>query len=231
MSGIGHNTAAGKQLRAFVERIEYVNEEIAKTVAARGDIFREARSLGFCPKAMKAIIKLRAMDKDARDEHEALVDIYKSALGMLEGTPLGEAARARLAAQPPPKENTQEKPASGAKGYPVHGAPKPESKPETGPDRIDPETGEILPPEDADPKETKETLEDARENGRVSARAGKTVINNPYPAGDAKRAAWDEGWCEEQGSDGMGIPAAWQRRKPKPHEGPRPDGANGEARP
>ena len=56
-------------------------------------------------------------------------------------------------------------------------------------------------------------------------RDGKRVIDNPYVAGDPRRAAWDEGWCTEAGSDGMDVPAAWQRTKPKKAKKGKGDGA------
>lgn len=62
----------------------------------------------------------------------------------------------------------------------------------------------------------KEGLEEARERGRQAAREGRKVIENPYVAGDPRRALWDEGWCQESGTDGMEIPKSWQRtKKPK----------------
>jgi hypothetical protein len=42
------------------------------------------------------------------------------------------------------------------------------------------------------------------------------VFKNPYVAGDPRRAYWDEGWCEEVGSDGMDVPDAWRRKPNKP---------------
>ncbi len=58
--------------------------------------------------------------------------------------------------------------------------------------------------------------EEARQEGRAAAAAGKRVYDNPYPAGDPCRAAWDEGWCEARKSHGMETPEAYKRRKPPP---------------
>jgi hypothetical protein len=41
------------------------------------------------------------------------------------------------------------------------------------------------------------------------------VTANPHPAGSRLRGAWDEGWCAAAGSDGMDIPPAFRRSKPK----------------
>jgi len=59
-----------------------------------------------------------------------------------------------------------------------------------------------------------------------AAREGKRVIDNPYVAGDPRRALWDEGWCAQTGSDGMEIPAAWRRKEKKKPKGDG-DGADG----
>ncbi|WP_039853188.1 hypothetical protein [Magnetospirillum fulvum] len=57
--------------------------------------------------------------------------------------------------------------------------------------------------------------------GRQAAETGKPVSANPFPAGDPRRAAWDEEWCRAAGSDGMEIPEAFRRKKkpqkPKDH--------------
>ena len=58
--------------------------------------------------------------------------------------------------------------------------------------------------------------EEARQEGAAAAVAGKRIYDNPYPAGNPCRAAWDEGWCAQQKSHGMDPPAAYQRRSAKP---------------
>lgn len=98
---------AADQLRLFLERIERLNEEIAGLKADVKDVFSEAKSQGFDPKIMREILKLRAMEPDARREREALIDTYKAALGMLDGTPLGTWAIQKIskAHNPPPSES------------------------------------------------------------------------------------------------------------------------------
>ena len=46
------------------------------------DVFQEGKAVGYDPKIMKAVIKLRAMKPDDRREMEAVLDLYKSALGI-----------------------------------------------------------------------------------------------------------------------------------------------------
>ncbi|MBS9476212.1 DUF2312 domain-containing protein [Ancylobacter radicis] len=74
---------AKEQLQSFIERIERLEEE-KKTVAEDiKDVFAEAKGTGFDVNALKEILKLRRQDADQRAEHEAIVDLYMQALGML----------------------------------------------------------------------------------------------------------------------------------------------------
>jgi uncharacterized protein (UPF0335 family) len=92
----GHNSGvAGERLRSFIQRIERMAEEKASIGADIREVFAEAKSNGFDPKIMRQVIKLRKMDAADRQEQEALLATYMSALGMLADTPLGEAAVAR----------------------------------------------------------------------------------------------------------------------------------------
>lgn len=75
---------ARDQLRSFIERIERLEEE-KKTIADDiKDVFGEAKGMGFDPKILKEVIKIRKMDRDERMEREAILDTYLAALGMIE---------------------------------------------------------------------------------------------------------------------------------------------------
>jgi len=89
------NFAKG-QLKSFVERVERLEEEKKSLAEDIREVFAEAKASGFDVKALRAVIRLRAQDAEERAEHEALVDLYKHALGMLADTPLGEAALENL---------------------------------------------------------------------------------------------------------------------------------------
>jgi uncharacterized protein (UPF0335 family) len=194
-NGMGHNSGGGSvgaQINQFIERHERLEEERAAITAAMREVITEAKSLGFDTKALKHIMKLRKMATADRIDFENDVEIYKAAIGMLEGRPLSPPAARKLAGEepelpldpelPPPRSN------AGDGG--------------TDSDGLEEIIGEV------------ETVDEAREKGGLAAREGKKITENPYQAGDVKRAAC-EGWCQETGSDGMEIPAAWQRRKPK----------------
>jgi uncharacterized protein (UPF0335 family) len=76
------NNVSAAQLRSFIERVERLEEEKKGMADDIKDVFGEAKSQGFDVKTMRAIIKLRALDKAKRQEAEALLDTYKSALGI-----------------------------------------------------------------------------------------------------------------------------------------------------
>jgi uncharacterized protein (UPF0335 family) len=77
----GGNIAAD-ELRQLIERIERLEEEKKALGDDVKDVYGEAKSRGYDTKTMRAIIRLRKMEAQARQEAEALMDTYKSALGM-----------------------------------------------------------------------------------------------------------------------------------------------------
>ena len=70
------------RLRLLIERAERLIEERKGISDDLNDVFQEGKSAGYDPKIMKAVIKLRAMNPDDRREMEAVLDLYKSALGI-----------------------------------------------------------------------------------------------------------------------------------------------------
>lgn len=88
MSEIGHNsgdsaqTIAVGQLRAFIERIERLEEE-KKTIGTDiREVYAEIKGSGYDTKAVRALIRLRAQDEAKRNEEMAMIQIYADALGM-----------------------------------------------------------------------------------------------------------------------------------------------------
>jgi len=73
---------AADQLRLFIERIERLEEEKKGMADDIRDVYAEAKGQGYDTKTMRAIIRLRKMEKNARDEAEYLLDTYKAALGL-----------------------------------------------------------------------------------------------------------------------------------------------------
>ena len=74
---------AKDQLKAFVERVERLEEE-KKTIADDiRDVYAEAKGNGFDVKALRTIIRMRKQDADERAEQETILETYMHALGML----------------------------------------------------------------------------------------------------------------------------------------------------
>lgn len=73
---------ATDRLRLLIERIETLTEEKQGIADDIKDVYSEAKSAGFDPKAMKEIIKLRKKEKAEREAEEAMVELYKDALGL-----------------------------------------------------------------------------------------------------------------------------------------------------
>lgn len=75
---------SGAKLKNFIERIERLDEEKSGLAGDIRDVFSEAKGMGFDAKVMRAILKIRKQDTDARREQEELLELYKAALGMAE---------------------------------------------------------------------------------------------------------------------------------------------------
>ena len=83
MTEAGHNSINSPQLRAFIERIEYLEEEKRATAEDIKDVYAEAKGTGFDAKIMRKIVSLRRQDSHKRKEEEEILDMYMSALGMV----------------------------------------------------------------------------------------------------------------------------------------------------
>lgn len=79
MSDIG---VGRDQLRAFIERIERLEEEKKAIGDDIKEVYAEAKGNGFDTKAMREVIRIRAMDTNERLEQEAILDTYMHALGL-----------------------------------------------------------------------------------------------------------------------------------------------------
>ncbi|WP_157016457.1 DUF2312 domain-containing protein [Mesorhizobium xinjiangense] len=75
-------TIAAGQLRAFIERIERLEEEKKSIADDIKDVYAELKGTGFDTKAVRHIIRLRKQDQAERQEQEAILDLYLNALGM-----------------------------------------------------------------------------------------------------------------------------------------------------
>jgi len=76
-----HEVTAG-ELRQFIERFERLEEERKEIAGQQKEVMAEAKSRGYDTRIMRKVIALRKRDADDIAEEEALLDMYKQALGM-----------------------------------------------------------------------------------------------------------------------------------------------------
>jgi uncharacterized protein (UPF0335 family) len=92
MTDVNPDAVARDQLRAFVERIERLEEEKKGISDDIKEVYAEAKGNGFDVKVLRKVIAVRKIGAAERAEQEAILDLYLQALGMLADTPLGQAA-------------------------------------------------------------------------------------------------------------------------------------------
>ena len=73
---------AADRLRSFLDRIERLEEEKAGLTADIREVYAEAKGSGFDTKVMRQIVRLRKMDSADRQEQEALLEVYRRAIGL-----------------------------------------------------------------------------------------------------------------------------------------------------
>lgn len=217
------NTVSGEKLRSYVERIERVREDKKAIADDKKLIFAEAKSDGFDPKYIRAILKLRGVPPSERQENEAMIEMYSAALGMSSETPLFRhiqgMSRDSMAQEavvnalkllaPEDGEITirvgrgarvriwRDRDGAHAEEVIERSAPamEPQNKRPSRPSRADAAKRADVP--DC-------TLDEARQMGRQARKDDEPVIANPFPWDDKRRRFWDEGWRQEDGGDGMG---------------------------
>lgn len=81
-NAVGTGGIAVDRLRTFIERIERLEEEKKGIQDDIKDIYAEAKGTGFDTKVMRQIIRIRRMEKEDRQEMDALLELYRAALGI-----------------------------------------------------------------------------------------------------------------------------------------------------
>lgn len=215
---MGKNTVSSDKLRVFVERLENIDSGKKQLTLDRSAIMGEAKSEGFTPAAINYVVRVRKQKPHDRQEAEAMRDMYLHAMGMAAEPPLFRYA-SMAAIDVSVREQVVERMRDFVPGH--------------GDGHIDVQFGadtirlvrakdgsvsdEIVTPVVREAKNTatvvtgtpSEPVPDvdeagARGLGAEYARDNKAVIDNPFPFGDKRRAAFDEGWRKENGGDGMG---------------------------
>tara|TARA_R110002167_G_scaffold162882_3_gene359511 strand:- start:1223 stop:1927 length:705 start_codon:yes stop_codon:yes gene_type:complete len=219
----GRNTPSGKELLAYIERIELLRKDKQQLADDEKAIFAEAKARGFDAPTMRKVIARRAADENALAEAQDMLDLYLHAVGMEAETPLFRAvglmsvdvaARDQVIAA-----LSQLVPSGGeiivrAGGQPVrlfrdgegnvnvedYHEPKPQGEKPAG---RKPEAK--APP----PKKPRRNVPDVSEGvafelGGEAFRKGEPITSNPFPHDDKRRAKFDAGWRTASGTDGMG---------------------------
>ncbi len=216
MLNIGRNTAAGQELASFIERIERIRAEKKELGEQETAVIAEAKSRGYVPGPMRAVLKLRAMKPHDRQEAEAILETYLHALGMAPETPLHRQV-GLIDVDTASREEVIE---ALKKFVPDNGAITVEAggKPVR---LVRDRTGEVSAKEvlDLPPPSLERRAEDdspaapdlpdvdcdgAEELGRLGYQLNDPIVRNPFPFGDPRRPRWDTGWRKESGGDGMG---------------------------
>jgi len=214
------NTVSGDLLRGYVERLEKLSEDKKAVGDDEKVVFAEAKSAGFDPRYIRAILKLRRKSPSEREEDDAMLDLYASAIGMARETPLFRHVQG-MGVDVAARENVIEAlkllaPMDGEITIKVGSAPRMRLSRDRDGVRIEevpdaPPAQAGAPPAErgAQARGMKEpvpncTPEQAFDIGRQARRDDKPVIANPFPWDDPRRRHWDEGWRAEDGGDGMG---------------------------
>lgn len=82
---VSSDSVAQDQIRAFIERIERLEEEKGSLACDIKEVYAEAKGNGFDTKVLRKIVSIRKQDHNERMEQEALLDLYLTALGMSAG--------------------------------------------------------------------------------------------------------------------------------------------------
>ncbi len=78
---MAEGNVAADQLRLFIERIERLEEEKKAMADDVRDVYSEAKANGYDPKIMRMVVRLRKMESHTRQEQDAILETYRSAIG------------------------------------------------------------------------------------------------------------------------------------------------------
>lgn len=217
----GSNMVHGGRLRSLIERIERLRAEKREVGDQEKQVMAEAKAEGYATRYIRAIVKLREKAPSEREEDEAMMDLYLSALGMARETPLFRHVQG-MGVDTAAREKVIEAlkllaPEDGEITVKVGSAPRMRLWRDKEGVRVeevrDPPPAPPPPPPGAargaaiarpgsDAPDC--TPDEAFELGAAARRADKPVIANPFAWDDKRRRRWDEGWRAEDGGDGMG---------------------------
>ena len=82
LSGVETDPLPGEEIRQFIERFEALDAQKKDLAEEMKEVMAEAKGRGYDTKVLRKIIAIRKRDKDDLAEEEAILDLYKQALGM-----------------------------------------------------------------------------------------------------------------------------------------------------
>jgi uncharacterized protein (UPF0335 family) len=228
-STLGKGTSAAEMLRNYIERIELINADIDGLKDERKAVVADAAAHGFIPKAMRKVLKLRAMAPADRAEQEHLERTYLHALGLESAPPIASAVEL-MAIDIASREAVLEAlhhftPTNGSIEIEVNGirtrltrdldgnvteavvtAPAPAE-----PVKLPTRRTERRPPDPASVPDC--DREGAEQLGLDAYKQNQPITRNPFPRDDDRRERWDKGWRSglfggkaDKGEDGKGEP-------------------------
>lgn len=75
------NSTAQGQLKSIIDRVERLEIEKAEIMEQQKEVYLEAKGNGFCTKTLRKVVRLRKTDRAKRQEEDAILDLYLSAIG------------------------------------------------------------------------------------------------------------------------------------------------------
>jgi uncharacterized protein (UPF0335 family) len=90
------NSVSGSELRKYIERIEYCNEQQKEISSDRQQVFKELKQAGYDRDTVRALVARRKLTAEQLEAADALMDQYRSALGEFVNTELGQAGLGRM---------------------------------------------------------------------------------------------------------------------------------------
>lgn len=215
---VGRNSISGKELQAFVERIERVREAKKQLAEDEKLIFAELTAKGFSAPRVRDVLKRRAAKPADLEEAEAQLDMYLHALGMATDTPLFRAVgqmNVDLAARDQVIEAFKLLvPTKGEIIVKIGKQPVRLFRDEDGEARAEdvveaPVLTSRPAPASPLPERPRRDVPDvdaagAKQLGRTAYHDNQPITCNPFAWDDKRRGEFDAGWREASGTDGMG---------------------------
>jgi uncharacterized protein (UPF0335 family) len=212
---IGKGTSAAERLRQFIERIELITADQGDLAEEKKSVFAQAKSEGYEPKAMRKVLKVRAMGPADREEQEQLEDVYLHAMGLERSPDLaaavelaGDDVLSRAAVMAMLHRLT---PTNGSLELEVEGKRTRLTRDLDGTVTETAVTGDKAAAVTELPTRTRKAASESvpdcdREGaellGRESYKTNQPITRNPFPRGDDRRERWDKGWRAEMLSKG-----------------------------